>query len=247
MKSEKLVTEYTDDALFAGRLHCRQHVYGYRFSLDAVLVANFVKARAGEEILDIGAGCGVISLISCYRCAGAHLTSLEIQPQLVELIRQNIERNNFQEQMEVINGDLCTIRTLLPPESFDKVVCNPPYGKLATGRRNPGPEESIARHEVKAQLADIINAIFYSLKNRGRGYVIYPANRTAVLLASLKQNRLEPKKLQVVYSYPGSDGKLVLVEVVKNGGEEIAILPPFFVYQERGGEYSAEMAKLYKI
>ena len=147
--------------------------------------------------------------------------------------------------MQVIQGDLCRIRSLLPPESFDKVVCNPPYGKLTTGRRNPGPEESIARHEVKAELADIVSAVFYSLKNRGRGYIIYPANRAAVLLAALKQKKLEPKKLQIIYSYPGGEGKLVLVEVVKNGGEELAILPPFFVYQEPGGKYSAEMGRLY--
>lgn len=149
--------------------------------------------------------------------------------------------------MQVIQGDLCAIRSLLPAESFDKVVCNPPYGKLTTGRRNPGPEESIARHEMKAELVDIVNAIFFSLKNRGRGYVIYPAKRAAVLLAALKQKKLEPKKIQIIYSYPGGEGKLLLVEVVKNGGEELIILPPFFVYREAGGEYSAEMAGLYSL
>ncbi len=237
----------TEDTLFDGQICCLQHAEGYRFSLDAVLLAHFAGAKPTEKILDIGAGCGVVSLIICYRCPDAHLTSLELQPQLVELVSQNIELNSFQKNMQVIQGDLCRIRSLLPPESFDKVVCNPPYGKLATGRRNPGSEQSIARHEIKAELADIVGAFFYSLKNRGRGYIIYPANRAAALLAALKQKKLEPKKLQIIYSYPGGEGKLVLVEVVKNGGEELAILPPFFVYRAPGGEYSAEMAKLYTV
>ncbi len=239
------MSSITENTLFDGRLCCLQHADGYRFSLDAVLLAHFADVQPYEKILDIGAGCGVVSLVICFRCPGAKLTSLEIQPQLVKLISRNIERNNFQEQMRVIQGDLCGIRSLVPPESFDKVVCNPPYGKLATGRRNPGPEESIARHEIKAELADVVNAIFYSLKNRGRGYVIYPASRAAVLLVALKQKKLEPKKLQIINSYPGGEGKLVLVEVVKNGGEELAVLPPFFVYQKPGGEYSADMARLY--
>lgn len=239
------MSSVTNDTLFDGRLHCLQYTHGYRFSLDAVLLAHFAKVKAHEKILDIGAGCGVVSLIICYLCPEARLTSLEIQPQLVKLINENIELNTFQENMRVVQGDLCHIRSLFPAESFDKVVCNPPYGKRATGRRNPGPEQSIARHEVKAELADIVRAIFYSLKNRGRGYVIYPASRAAVLLAALKQQELEPKKLQIIYSYPGGAGKLVLVEVVKNGGEELAVAAPFFVYQKPGGDYSTEMARLY--
>ncbi len=138
------------------------------------------------------------------------------------------------------------MNTLFPPESFDWVVCNPPYGKLATGRVNPQDEQAVCRHEIEADLADIIRAISYSLKNRGRTALIYPANRAAVLLAGLKAAALEPKRLQIIHSYPGSQGKLVLIEAMKNGGEELVILPPFFIYEEAGGKYSAAMARLYE-
>ncbi|MCW5198647.1 SAM-dependent methyltransferase, partial [Desulfobulbus sp. F3] len=57
----------TDDTLFNDRVICRQHRDGYRFSIDAVLLAHFCRPAARNMVLDIGCGCGVISLILCCR------------------------------------------------------------------------------------------------------------------------------------------------------------------------------------
>jgi tRNA1Val (adenine37-N6)-methyltransferase len=238
--------QITEDTLFSGRLHCVQHVDGYRFSVDAVLLAHFVRPRPGAHILDLGAGCGVISLILSYRLPQVTITALELQPQLAALISRNIERNHLHGRISLQLGDMRQMNALFPPETFDWVVCNPPYGKLATGRQNPAAEQAVCRHESQAELADVVRATSYSLKNRGRTAIVYPANRAAVLLAALKTVSLEPKRLQIIYSYPDSQGKLVLVEAMKNGGEELVILPPFFIYDEPGGKYSREMARLYE-
>lgn len=239
--------QITEDTLFSGRLHCAQHADGYRFSVDAVLLAHFLRTRPGERILDLGAGCGVISLIMSFRLPQVSITALELQPQLAALISRNIDRNHLQDRIRLVQGDLRRINSLFLPESYDWVVCNPPYGKLAAGRQNPTDELAICRHEIEADLDDIIRAISYSLKNRGRAALVYPANRAAVLLAALKAAALEPKRLQIIHSYPGSEGKLVLVEAMKNGGEELVILPPFFIFDEPAGKYSAEMARLYEL
>ncbi|MFH1217216.1 MAG: methyltransferase [Pseudomonadota bacterium] len=236
----------TEDTLFNGRLHCLQHADGYRFSVDAVLLAHFVEPRPAATILDLGAGCGVVSLILCYRHPGARITALELQPQLVELIRENINLNSLQNSLSLIEGDLRRMKALFAAETFDWVVANPPYGRLAAGRINPFDEQAAARHEINASLADVVAAIGHVLKNRGRAALVYPASRIAVLLATLKNARLEPKRLQIVHSYPEGDGKLALVEVVKNGGEEMAILPPFFIYEKPSGPYSPAMRKLYE-
>jgi tRNA1Val (adenine37-N6)-methyltransferase len=238
--------EYTDDSLFGGRIRCLQHNSGYRFSLDAVL-AHFIAVQPGEKILDLGCGSGIVALILAYRWPACQLSGLEIQPALVKLARENVVQNKWQERIEIVQGDLRRIEKCVSAGRFDRVVSNPPYRKAGTGRMNNGEEQLVARHEAMADAAAVVRAAVWALKYRGRAAFIYPAARGAVILYELKKQGLEPKRLQPVYSYPGSPATLLLIEAVKGGGEELAILPPFYVYREKQGEYSPEMAACYRV
>ncbi len=250
---ESHVTEgkYSEDTLFDGRLICMQHKRGYRFSIDAVLLAHFIKPRPDSQVLDIGGGCGVISLILAYRYPYVGTTVLELQADLVDLIRKNIERNDaqaggFKERIQVVHGDLRTIDKYLRAGVYDWVVCNPPYRKLESGRVNPASEQAVARHELQADLQAVVAACAYAARTRGRVAVVYPAVRGISLFHEMRNQGLEPKRLQVVYSYPGSEARLLLVEAVKGGGEELTIEPPLYIYQEKDGDYTAEMAVCYE-
>ncbi len=236
---------YTEDALFDGRIRCLQHRTGYRFSLDAVLLGNFIQPRPGDRILDLGCGCGIVSLILAYRWPSVSITGLEIQPGLAALANKNVVLNNWQERIEIVQGDLREIGKYIDPGSFDWVVSNPPYRKSGTGRVNPGAEQALARHEQAADLASVIKAANWAVRKRGRGSFIYPASRGAAVISELKNAGLEPKKMLPIFSYPGSAANLLIIEAVKQGGEELTILPPFYVYQERDGEYSPEMGGYY--
>ncbi len=242
MTAEK---DYTEDALFDGRIRCLQHRMGYRFSLDAVLLGNFIQPRPGDRILDLGCGCGIVSLILAYRWPSVSITGLEIQPGLAALANKNVALNNWQERIEIVQGDLREIGKHIEPGSFDWVVSNPPYRKSGTGRVNPGGEQALARHEQAADLASVIKAANWAVRKRGRGAFIYPASRGAAVISELKNTGLEPKKMLSIFSYPGSAANLLIIEAVKQGGEELTILPPFYVYQERDGEYSPEMGGYY--
>ncbi len=235
----------THDTLFAGRLACLQHRDGYRFAVDAILLAHFAAPRPGEKVLELCAGNGVVSLIMAYREPRLAITALELQPQLVGLLRSNVALNHFEERITAVEGDCRSLADHVVPAGFDRVVMNPPYRKVASGRQNPDDEASRARHEVSLSLDEAVAAMAVAVKNRGRCVMVYPAGRLASLVAALKAQRLEPKRLQMVYSYPGDAGRLVLLEAVKNGGEELAVLPPFFIYQAAGGPYSDEMVSLY--
>lgn len=242
MASEPAVTH---DALFAGRLTCLQHRDGYRFAVDAVLLAHFAAPRPGERVLELCAGNGVVSLVMAYRQPRIAITALELQSQLVGLMRSNIALNHYEERITVVEGDCRSLAGHVPIGTFDRVVMNPPYRKRESGRQNPDDEAARARHELTLTLDEAVAAMAFALKNKGRGVVVYPAERLATLITALKGQRLEPKRLQSIHSYPGEVGRLVLVEVVKNGGEELTVLPPFFVYQAAGGAYTQEMAALY--
>lgn len=238
---------FTDDTLFDGRLICSQHRYGYRFSVDAVLVAHFCRPQEKDRVLDIGCGCGVISLILCHRYPDVHVTGLELQPALAKLARTNSLANHFQDRFTVVEGDLRKAREFMQPESFDLVVSNPPYRRSGSGRINREDECAIARHELTADLPSIVSTASFCVKNRGTMVCIYPAERLATLVAAMLEQRLVPKRMQPVYSYPEDDrARLVMVEAVKNGGEGLHLLPPFYIYQYADGPYTPEMAKLYQ-
>jgi tRNA1(Val) A37 N6-methylase TrmN6 len=135
----------------------------------------------------------------------------------------------------------------MAPETFDLVVCNPPYGKKDSGRLNQDDQAARARHELYGGIDDFVRAAAYAVKNRGRAVFVYPARRTNTLLAALHARRLTPKRLQPVYSYPGAENAcLVLIEAVKNGGEQIEILAPFFIYARKNGDYAPAMQALYQ-
>jgi tRNA1(Val) A37 N6-methylase TrmN6 len=241
--------EKTSDTLFNGELHCLQHLDGYRFSIDSVLLAHFVRIAQGENVLDLGAGCGVIGLILLYRAGNSiqTLTSFELQAGLVELTRENISLNQFNKQMQVVEGDLRNIRQFFDSESFSTVVCNPPFFAAGSGRASSNKESEIARHQVACTLSEVVAAAAVAVKNRGKVYLIYPAEGLASLLALLPKQQLTVKRLQLVYSYPdpSKEARLLLLEAVKNGGEGVDVLPPFYVYDYKNGVYSEAMQQFY--
>lgn len=238
--------EITADTLFDGRLRCCQHRDGYRFSVDSILLAHFSSPHRSERVLDLGCGCGVVSLIMAFRHPNISIDCLEIQPALARLARMNAVDNGFSGRMRVFEGDMRDSGALPERTPYDRVVCNPPYRRRDGSRINRDPEQAAARHEITADLDAVIAAADRTLGIGGRLDLVYPASRGAHLFARLGASVFEPKRLQVVHSYPGSPGKILLVEAIKKGGEDLEILPPFFIFNAPGGDYTPEMEKLYR-
>jgi tRNA1(Val) A37 N6-methylase TrmN6 len=247
-ETQQTITDLTEDTLFGGRLICRQCRHGYRFSVDAVLVAHFAIPKPGQRVLDLGCGCGVIGLILAHRQPRITVSSLEMQEELAALAEANGKLNGFGDRFRVIRGDVRKISGAVAPETYDLVICNPPYRKKGSGRINRGEQATLARHELSGEINDFVRAAAFSVKNRGKVGFVYPARRSNTLLLALHEYRLTPKRLQAVYSYPGAESAcLVLVEAVKNGGEQIEILAPFFIYARRNGNYTPAMHALYEV
>jgi len=246
---ESACASISADTLFDGQLRCYQYIKGYRFSIDAVLLAHFHQVKKADTILDIGCGCGIISLLLAYRHHRnlEKIVGLEIQPELVKLAKRNSSINGYNHLIKTIQGDLRKIPQIFQPESFSSVICNPPFYKSSSGRKNLNNQQRIARHQIKANLDDIVLYSGYSVVNRGSLSIIYPAEFMAELIESLLRVRLQPKKLQLVYSYPSKTipARLVLIEAVKNGGTGMFVKPPFYIYQEKEGDYSTELENLY--
>lgn len=235
----------TLDELFGGRLRIFQKKRGYRFSIDAILLADFVKLKRGETVIDLGAGSGVIGIVLARRFPrGGRIVGLELQGQLADMARRSVEINQLEERVDILQSDVRGVRTSLAAESFDVAVFNPPYRKTGSGRTNPDEERALARHEIRGTAADFLAASAYLLKDGGRVYLIYPAKRMVEVLQRMRTLNLEPKKLKVVYSRASSGGDFVLVEGLKGGGEELKVLPPLYIYGEKG-VYSGEVKGIF--
>ncbi len=244
---EDLITE---DTLFDGDLIILQNNSGYRFSVDSVLLAHFVKVRGKDKILDLGCGCGVIAMIILYRHGAVvqEVSGIEIQPSLVKLARLNYAGNNFGQYGDIRQGDVKTILQLIASESYDKIVCNPPFYTSTSGRMNKNNEANIARHQVAGTLRDFLTASALAVKNRGEVSIIYPAKYMAECIITGHEVNLEAKRIQLIYSYPHEQksAKLVLIQYIKNGGRGTENLIPFYVYSKKNGSFSHKMQNLYK-
>jgi tRNA1Val (adenine37-N6)-methyltransferase len=235
----------TFDTLFGGKIRVVQEKYGYRFSLDAILLAGFVWLRRGERVIDLGTGIGVIPLILGKRGEGAEeIVGVELQERLTELAKRNVLINSLASLIHIYQGDIKCMDALFPHSTFDVVVTNPPYYRVASGRINPYSQKAIARHEITCTAGDVLQAARYLLKEGGRIFIIFPARRAVTLLDSLRNAMLEPKTLRWVHSREGEEAKFILTEAYKGGGEGVKVLPPFFVYSH-DGKYTPEMETLY--
>jgi len=227
-----------------GSLRVYQPEKGYRFSIDAVLLSYFLNLKPNEKILEIGAGSGIISLIALKRFPKVKIYALEIEPIFIKCLAKNRVENKLEESFFIIKGDIN--KQPFKPEVFDVIFANPPYFKFKAGRKSPYEIENFARKDLKFNLEKFIIKVSYLLKNRGKFYLIFTAFRLAELIFFLKKYHLEPKTIRLVYSYPGSEARLVLVSAVKNAGEEIRILPPLYIYQYKKGPYTEEVEKMLK-
>ena len=214
----------TIDPFMDGRLRIIQSKTGYRFSIDAVLLSDFVTIKKYDTVIDLGTGCGVIPLSLLASKPLKHIYCIEIQPELACQAMRNARLNNLDKKMSVIIGDMRSVP--LPAASFNVVVCNPPYRQKKSGRINPDQQRAIARHEIYASLDDIIIAARYLLRTRGRLALIYPAERLADLIEKLRQSGFEPKKIRVIYPDMGANAKLVLMEAWFGGKNGLTVLPP---------------------
>ncbi len=217
---------------------------GYRFSLDALLLADFPALKSCKSILELGAGSGVVSLLLALKYPTARVTGVEIQESLYRRAARNAEINALSDRVNFIHADLREIPEMFPAGSFELCVMNPPFRKPGTGRISPGDERAAARHELRGGIEEAIRTARVMLKNRGRLCVVYHPERLSELITLMKSHSLEPKRLRFVHSHTKDEARMVLVEAVKDGAPGMKTLPPLFVY-EKEREYTAEMREFY--
>jgi tRNA1Val (adenine37-N6)-methyltransferase len=235
----------TSDSFFNGQLRIRQQQPGYRFSIDAVLLAYHARPRPGDRVLDLGTGCGIIPLIMAYRSPQISVYGIEVQEKLSDLARFNVSDNHMETQVTILREDMKSLKSTMISGLVDLVVSNPPYRRSHSGRLNPDHQRALARHEIAVTLSDLIATTKRMLRTAGRFVTIYSAERAAELLALMRSASIEPKILRSIHSNRQSDAKLILVEGKKDGRTGIRIESSLILYDE-DGNYTDEVEKMFE-
>lgn len=233
----------TLDILCNEQLGMIQKKRGYRFSIDAILLAAFVRLHKHERLLDIGSGCGIIPIYIARKGCTNDMTGVELQKDLFDAAQKNRVINGCEDHVRFINADIKTIVKDMKKDPFQVVVSNPPYTRWRSGRTCPNESRYLARYEERLDIDALTSAASALLSKKGRFYVIYPAHRLGELVHAAQGKKLALKRLRVVHPRQNEKANLLLAEFLKDGGVGVTIEEPLYVHS--GKEMSEEVKKYY--
>lgn len=232
----------TLDDLEYNNLKIIQSKFGYKFSTDSVLLANFGKAKQNDVYVDLCSGSAVIAMLFLCKNNIKKGYAVEIQERLANMAERSIKFNSLQDRLSVLNEDLQNVYKTFGCESVDVITVNPPYNEV--GETSENDEIAIATHEIKTNLSKIVEASAKLLKFGGKIFMVHRSDRLASIIYELKKNKLEPKVLRIVYPKKNKAPNLVLIEAKKGAKEGLIIKEPLILNNDDGSE-TEELRKIY--
>jgi len=214
---------------------------GYRYSLDSLLLTRFCsKLNSGGSIIDLGAGCGIISLVLARINPMASVVGVENNPEMAAIAERNIQHNNLVFRVSVHAEDVTNLRNSFSDSTFDLVVSNPPFRTPQSGKISPHPGRDVARHETTAGLGDFLAAAKYLVKPSGRICLIQLPSRLPECMALASQLKLSVLRIQMIHNNAESPATMFMVELAKGRRSAPVVEQPLFV-RDMNGEYTDEV------
>ena len=232
------------DDLQCNGLYLIQDPDKFCFGIDAVLLSNFVKVKKNGHVVDLCTGSGIVPILLSAKTGAKKITGIEIQSDIADMARRSVSYNKLDEKIDIINDDISNALKYINNCSVDSVCVNPPYMKDTTAIKNPDLPMAIARHELLTDLGTVINIASKLLKESGKFFIVHRPSRLSEIFASMRQNRIEPKRLRFIHPYIESKANLVLIEGAKGSGVWLDVEPPLVVYKDKN-VYTDEVLKIY--
>ena len=237
--------EQLEDLQLKG-LRILQKKRGFRFGMDAVLLADFARIRPKDSVADFGTGTGILPLLLLARDKGQRFHTLEIQPEMADMAARTMVLNDLCDRVSVHTADVCGAEALLGAGAVDAVISNPPYGTPGNTLHSPFSNQDVARNQREDGLLGWWKAAHRILRGKGTLSVIYPAPRMLELMESMEAARLTPKRFRLVYPRADAPANLVLVEAVKDAKPMLHPMPPLIVYCT-DGSWTEELQEIYHL
>jgi tRNA1Val (adenine37-N6)-methyltransferase len=233
----------TLDSIWNDKIKILQPARGYRFALDAVLLAHFLRIGEEEQGLEIGTGCGIITILLSQLQQFHNILMVEVQPELAKLAMENLRANSVA-NVRVLELDIKNLTDAIPDSRFDLIFANPPYRKSGTGKLNPSGQKAIARHEIKMELEDLFVCTKRFLKPEGRLSVILPDFRESDFSRLADRYHLHWMEKRYVHSFRQEPPSFFLA-TLSAAPVDLIHHPPLIIY-DSPGNYTPEVQRLLK-
>jgi tRNA1Val (adenine37-N6)-methyltransferase len=184
---------------------------------DAMLLGTWAEDRTAQSILDIGTGCGIISLLLAAR-SNAQITAIDIDKDSIEEASENFKQSPFFERILALHADLNDF-SKNTTQQFGLIVSNPPY--FENNLKPKDEKRTKARHTdtlTYTQLCESVNAL---LTNEGKFFVVLPYDENRWFVKLAKKNSLFPKKLFVIFPREGMLPNRIIIEFSKKNEGKI--------------------------
>ena len=233
-----------NDLLWDGDLKIYQDTDSFMFSLDSVLLSNFVTInKSAKKVLDIGTGNAPIPMMLTKR-TDAIIDAIEIQKESYSLAVESVKYNKLEKQINLIYGDINDIYKDLGNNCYDVIVSNPPYysnNMLSSANNN----KKIARNDDNLTLDNIFSIAKRLLKNNGNIAIVIDTKRLVDVMSIMRLYSIEPKKIQFIYPKCDRISNIFLIEGTKNGKSGLKVLNPI-ILQNNDNNYTKDIEKLLK-
>lgn len=208
---------------------------------DGVLLGAWTEIADARNLLDIGAGTGLISLMLAQRSPQLRITGVELEEHAYKQALENITISPWADRIQLINDDIRNFATTTDSR-FDLIVSNPPYHRA--GVKSPDNNRQLARHADSLPFCDLLECIYHLLSSTGHFCVILPVEAISDFVALAYNKGLYLEHRTNVISRVGKSAKRVLLRFTPN--IQASNLTDELIIQTESGAYTDAMSDLTK-
>lgn len=199
---------------------------------DAILLGVWANISHVKSVLDIGSGCGIISLLIASRTK-AKIIGIELDSESVDESRSNFLNSPFKERMEVVEDNFVNYMDSTD-DRYDLIVSNPPF--FTNDLMSPDKRKTQARHTTQLSFDKLCTGVSKLLNPNGRFCVVIPYTQYDEFCSSAERSNLYVSGIQIIFSKRGLQPNRINIEFRKFKTNEI--VKDFFIIREENNNFT---------
>lgn len=176
----------------------------FRVGTDAVLLGVLSDVMGAKQILEVGTGTGIISLMLAQRNPDANILAIDINSEAVNISQTNFLNSPFSDR---IKSQLQDFKQFETGEKFDLIISNPPYFEI-----NSSDKDILARQRLELDFSDLIQKASQLLSDEGLFSVVIPIDSEKQFTQICLNNNLFLKRKVIIKGIETAEPKRVVLE-----------------------------------